>query len=279
VPLHIRLPDGASTRLSQHEAWSTTTAPEGEFDRSWIASPKSNGSLPAVLGHLRDVGASEIPPETATHFYRTAGLSATVSRDEKRALVCTMPPSPRLHGVSPAAEFYRPAAELLRTRGYHITWATDSASDIEADDARRPIVDPMDWLQAILTSTIVIAPAGLAATLAQLTDTAVFVIGGSILPQRILWDWRRGDAFLAPDLACVGCQQAWGAPDRAYCLRRDEACIAPGLGEAFAAAFARFLDGSRSALATAIGAEQRLALFERKSSPDLDLSRWPADQV
>jgi hypothetical protein len=120
-------------------------------------------------------------------------------------------------------------------------------------------------------------PIGPALTLAQFLGRQAFALCGAILPERGLWAWATTGAFTAASLECLGCQHIWGRWERSYCLRRDEACIRAELGPEFARALDDFLANKRYPPGDAIATAQRLRLISRRTSPDLDLSRWLDD--
>jgi hypothetical protein len=285
--IEIQLPQDAPTEFFWHPQWSLIPQPQpivpSDYDRDWIANPVSpQEDLPPALVHLRRLGSGYPEAEVLSYFKLTTRRLAPAIPAEpsgkKRALFVTLPASPQFQGVVAVPAFFLPAAELLRARGYSVTWT--SATPKPAPDGLGETLALGDWdgwLQALQGAALVVGPASAQLTLAQYLGQQAFMACGAILPDRAIWAWSTTGAFTVPDLSCLGCHHLWEKPARSFCLRGDERCLSPEAGGLFAAALLRFLDQDPSALPSAMAAAQRARLASYRPSAELDLRRWPDD--
>lgn len=249
-------------------------------DRQWQPQPSDpHDDLPAVLSHLRAV-ASAYPAEAVRAQLGAAAkpMTALPQTGEPLAMIVVPPVPERWHGVVPTAEFFAPAANLLRERGFRIVWLGTAAPSLPATG--EPVLSPADLgetIAAVQAADMVVAPAGTVATLAQMLGKRLLVVCGSILPDRVIWNWSTSVAFFDPGLDCLGCHHLWGERRRAFCLRGDQACIRPALGPAVVPVLSAFLDGGPDRLSAAWAASQRTRMRTRRPAPELDLSRWHDD--
>ena len=286
--LELRLPDGAPTEWFWHPQWDLATAAGAEtpehFDRIWVAervSPRED--LPPPLVHVRGLGSGFPGADAAEYLELTARRLApgpTPQPDASpQALIALPSHSAQLQGVIPTVDFFLPAAERLRSRGYSVLWAgTADAKIPDGTGEVRAIANWAEWLGVLTRAALVISPAGTVLTLAQYLSRPTFAVCGSILPDRAIWAWTTTDVYAAPNLECLGCHHLWGQDDRAFCLRRDERCIHPGFGVEFADRLAHFLECGPSPLASALMAAQRARVVSYRPSPFAELlGRWPDD--
>jgi hypothetical protein len=286
--LEIDLPDDAPRELFWHPNWRVLPSQiemiPADYDRVWVAcAVKPQDDLPPPLVHVRSLGSGYPEAEVPAYLNLTAGRLASQGperpEENPRALIIAMPAQPRWQGLIPSAEFFLPAAERLRARGFSVTWAvTDGQPAVDDPGVNLIINGWADWLPALRAAALVVAPVGTPLTLAQFLGRRAFALCGAVLPDRAIWAWTTTGVFTVENLPCLGCHHLWGRPDRGYCLRRDEACIHPDLGAEFARQLDDFLAQDRRPHAGALLASQRARMTSYRASPDyLDLSRWADD--
>ena len=253
------------------------------YDRNWIAktaNPRSG--LPPTLQHLASAGVHFHKQETVALWHAWSAADSSVvanSQSPRTALVVVGAGSAGLAGVEPSPTFYLPLIRRLGQWGYRVTvlWHGAVAPSVDFGCTTLSSDNLIDDCRLMRQSDIVVTAANRFAVLAQQMDVRCFIIVGSKVVDRVIWNWARTTAFSHPQLDCIGCQHVWGKSGRAFCLRTDEACLATDLADSCADALQDFDLRGVPSIAAGLARSQSMKLLHYRQSSDLDLSKWPED--
>ena len=278
--VNIVLPDKADHFFFQHSNWRIRERPpenQRDFDRVWIATRTDPHDLPPMTRFLKEAGCSFYPEVIRRHLLSLMDeSSAETICGEKRAVFFVGEGSANQQGVYPIEEFFAPAAQALKAQGFSVDWfyAHEMLSAVSGETASRGFLQLL--LRELAQSDIVVTAADRIGILAQLLGCKTSILFGARLPQNYVLKWDIVTCFANTELECLGCQDVWGTPSKSFCLRRDEACVASGLGAAFANQLTQWLDGqTRQSLPQCSQSYFRTLSSNRRRSSELDLSSWP----
>jgi hypothetical protein len=288
--MDVLLAPGVETRLFSHvRSWRVRSTPGNEpvvaadHDRVWRAEPPDPKSMhSAVLQHLSSLSlqfpAEELRAYWAGAAYAEGEQPVAFSDAGPLALVVVQAADPRFAGLEPEPGFHVPVAGFLRKRGYRVLVMVSQGQDSSPEGCEQVVCPgPVQAAALFMKASLVVTAANAYASLAQQLGRRCFVVCGSRLADRVIWDWSRSMAWSREGLDCLGCHHLWGRRDRAFCLRTGEACISVDQGEACAKALAAFEEGGVPPLLRALQRSRELDLVRYRPSTDLDLSKWSDD--
>ena len=226
---------------------------------------------------LKEAGCSFYPEVIRRHLLSLIDdCSAETIVREKIAAVFVGEISANQQGVYPTKDFPAPAAQALKERGLAVHWFDVHGASSEGFGEPPSQGSLQLLLRKLAQSEIVVTAADRIGILAQLLGCKTAIVFGARLPQNYVLNWDIVTCFANTELECLGCQDVWGTPSKSFCLRRDEACVASGLGAAFANQLTQWLDGrTRQSLPQCSQSYFRTLSSNRRRSSELDLSSWP----